>query len=290
MAEKVYVIGATGNIGQKAVQNLLAKGVATTIYVRDVEKSKNLFKENKLLTIVQGDYDNLQKFKETIGGHTRLFYLITDLPRMPVLKEQLASWAYEAGVKQIVDISSRFTQFPWRTSFIGEAHRLAEEKVYHLALKHNRNFVALRPSRFFINHLWVDGPTIKEENAIYDSNENDAKIEWISTDDIADVATLVLTDPVEKHGNMAYPLIGDSVTGPDRAAIFTEALGRTITYKKVSATEKYNGMIKNNIPHGIALDIAVVDTFDPPTKIVPVLLGRPYETLKEWVFKNKDAF
>lgn len=36
---KVYVIGATGGIGQQVTQNLLKRGVATTVYVRDPSKA-----------------------------------------------------------------------------------------------------------------------------------------------------------------------------------------------------------------------------------------------------------
>ncbi|ORZ26047.1 hypothetical protein BCR42DRAFT_486112 [Absidia repens] len=289
-SEKVYVIGATGNIGTKVVRDLLAKGVETTIYVRSAEKSKSLFGESKLLNVVEGDYADMTKFKASIPGHTRLFLVIADLDNMPALKEEIAADAYEGGVKQIVDLSSRFAQFPWKTSIIGEAHHLAEERIYALALKHKRNVVTLRPSRFHANHLWVDNPTIKAESTIYDSNEDHMKLEWISTDDIADVATLILTDPTEVHGNRAYPLIGDSVDGPTRASYFSKALGRTITYKYVDPRDKYQTLLKSHIPPQIALDLATVQTFDPPTLIVPILLGRPYETLESWINKNIAGF
>lgn len=289
--EKIYVIGATGNIGERVVKQLLAKGAHITIYVRDVEKCKSLFQENnQTLTIVQGDYSDFTLFEKSIAGHSRLFLLIADLYQMPVIKEKVAKIAYESGVKQIVDLSSRFAQFPWRTSYIGEAHRLSEEKIYNLALKHNAYTVALRPSRFFSNHLFADAPSIKAEKTIYGSQPPDEKVEWISTDDIADIAVVVLTDPIEKHSNLAYTIIGDSVDGKTRAELISKATGHSIQYKHVSHEQLYQNLLNNGLPNPIALDIATVVTDLPPTHVAKIILGRDYETLGEWFENNKDNF
>ncbi|KAI9301450.1 hypothetical protein BJ944DRAFT_274606 [Cunninghamella echinulata] len=289
--DKIYIIGASGNIGERVVKQLLAKGVQTTIYVRDVEKSKALFENNNsTLTTVQGDYSDFTNFEKSIQGHTRLFLLVADLQQMPAIKEKVAKIAYEAGVKQIVDLSSRFSQFPWRTSFIGEAHRLSEERIYRLALQYNATTVALRPSRFFTNHLFADLPNIKMEKTIYSSQPPDEKLEWISTDDIADIAVVVLTDPIEKHGNLAYPIIGDAVDGQTRAKIVSKVTGQPIQYKQVSHQQAYQTLIKNQVPSPIALDIATVITDLPPSEVSKIVLGREFETLAEWFEKNKDKF
>ncbi|KAI8331867.1 hypothetical protein BC941DRAFT_403153 [Chlamydoabsidia padenii] len=288
-SDKVYVIGATGNIGIKVVTNLLAQGISTTIFVRNVEKSRALFKDNIHLTLVEGDYTNLLAFKSSIAGHSRLFLLIADLPKMPSIKSELGDIAYEAGVQQIVDLSSRFVQLDWRTSFIGETHRLAEERLYALALKYNRYLVTLRPSRFFTNHSWTAN-TIKSMGAVIDCHPADLKVEYISIDDIADVAVKVLTDPVDRHGNYAYTLIGDHVDGRTRAEYFSQALGRPIVYTKMSPKEMFDSSVQHGQPIPLAMDIATVDTTDPPTHVVPILLGRPYETLESWIHNNKEQF
>ncbi|CAO3636082.1 unnamed protein product [Cunninghamella blakesleeana] len=289
--EKIYVIGATGNIGERVVSSLLAKGIQTTIYVRDVEKCKKIFQENnQTLTIVQGDYSDFTPFEKTVAGHSRLFVLIADLHNMPTIKEKVATIAYGSGVKQIVDLSSRFTQFNWRTSFIGEAHLLSEKKIYDLALKHNAFTVALRPSRFFTNHLLADLSSIKSERIIYGSQPPDEKLEWISTDDIADIAVVVLTDPIEKHGNLAYTIIGDSVDGKTRAELVSKAIGHTVQYKQTTQQQLYQNLVANGFPNPIALDIATVVTDLAPTPVARIVLGRDYETLGDWFENNKDKF
>ncbi|KAI8066377.1 hypothetical protein BC940DRAFT_65785 [Gongronella butleri] len=289
-SEKIFVTGASGDIGRKVVYALLEKKIPVTVYVRDVQKSKELFKDNELVSVVEGDYDNLDNLEKAMPGHTRLFLMCADLPRMPIIKPAIASIAYKAGVKQIVDLSSRFTMFPWRTSVIGEAHRLAEERVYALALEHNANFVALRPSRFFTNHLWADIKMIKEQNTLFDTQDADAPIEWVSTDDIAEVGAHVLSDAIENHANFAYPLISDSVTHAQRAEIFSKALGRTIEYKQVPPAQRYRILQGVGLPAPMAYDLSTVDTCLPPTTVVNILLNRPNKTLEDWVVAHKDHF
>ncbi|KAI8073357.1 hypothetical protein BC940DRAFT_268156 [Gongronella butleri] len=289
MADKILVTGATGGVAQKIVKDLLAKGVAVTAYVRSKDKCAQMFGDSAGLSIVEGGYDDLKALKHAMPGHTRVFLMCADLPRMAEIKTNIAVMAYDAGVKQIVDLSSRFTQFPWRTSFIGESHLLAEKQIYELALKKNRFYVAIRPSRFMSNHFWVDAMSIKEEKLILDCQPADALVEWISPDDISDVSTAVLTDPVEKHVNFGYTLIGDNVSNAKRAELWTKALGQKITYKPLTPVERYNSLLGIGLPHPMAFDLSSVPTNQPPNLVVPILLGRPYQKLEEWIEKNKDA-
>ncbi|KAI8331885.1 hypothetical protein BC941DRAFT_474625 [Chlamydoabsidia padenii] len=264
------------------VYSLIAQGISTTIIVRNVEKSRGLFKDNNThLTLVEGDYTNQSAFKSSVAGHSRLFLLVADLPQLPRIKSELGDIAYEAGVQQIVDLSSRFVQLDWRTSFIGETHRLA--------LKYNRYLVSLRPSRLFTNHSWA-ASTIKFKGAVIDCHPADQKVEYVSVDDTADVAVKVLTDPVDRHSNYAYNLIGDHVDGRTRAEYFSQALGRPIAYSKVIPKELCDAGVQFGQPFPIAMDLATVKTTNPPTHVILNLLGRPYETLEPWINKNKEQF
>jgi uncharacterized protein YbjT (DUF2867 family) len=166
---------------------------------------------------------------------------------------------------------------------------LAEERLYQLALKHGGTVVSLRPSRFFTNHTWTKD-ALTHLNAVVDCHPFDLKVEYISIDDIADVATVVLTDPIEKHQSRAYTLIGDSVDGVTRASYFAQILNKSIVYKQVTPQELVDTMVKTDSPWPFAYDLATVDTTRGPTDAVPILLGRPYETLESWVLKNKELF
>lgn len=287
MSEKIFVIGGTGNIGERTVRDLVNNGVAVTLYTRSPEKAQQKFPQ---AAIVQGDYDDFTPFEKAIPGHTRLFLLIADLFNMPKIKGELAAKAYAAGVKQIVDISSLSVSLPWRTSFIGNAHRLAEEAI--LSIPNRGTYVALRPTAFMSNHLLFDVHSIKGSNTLRNTLEPDELEGWISTNDIGALAAIVLQEPIEKHGDGVYEMTGCALTSAQRAAIFSKILGREITYTKISVKEKYDFMTqKAGIPHLMAMDLLAlfkdVNTVSPGLE---VLLGRRPESFEEWLAQNKDAF
>ncbi|KAJ1678671.1 hypothetical protein EV182_003579 [Spiromyces aspiralis] len=152
--EKIYVVGGTGNSGQKVIRDLVKQGVPTTAFVGDRARAERVLGMASHLEFVVRDYDNLDAFERSIEGHTHL-----------------------------LGIAGRGT------------------------------LVAIRPSRFMSNQFWFDLPTIKESGAIFNAQGGDKGLEWISTDDIADVATHMLTGPVEKHGDAVYELIDDDCSG-----------------------------------------------------------------------------
>ncbi|KAI8141575.1 hypothetical protein BJV82DRAFT_618304 [Fennellomyces sp. T-0311] len=286
LPERVYIIGGTGNIGTAAVKELLKHGVSVTVYARSPTKAQGLFGNNDKLTIVEGDLNDLKPFEGSIDGHTRLLLIVNDIPNIAKFKIAVAQRAYAAGVKQIVDISTILSGMSWRTSIVASNHRAAEEGI--IAIPDRGAFVTLRPGRFMSNHLWQEIHTIKNMNTIMDSAQPDRIQHWISPNDIALVAANIFRDPVEKHADAVYDLIGELVTLEERAQILTNALGRTITYTKISVEQKYQGMIEHGLPHYLAYEFLS----DPPVpdKITPglsILLGRQPETLVQWLEQNK---
>ena len=252
-------------------------------------KPKAMFQDD--VNYVQGDYENFERlWTSYFGTFSFVFLLVADLPRMKETKHTFAKLAWDAGVKQVVDISSSFASFPYRTSLIGHAHHQSEEAM--LSIPNRSNLVAIRPSRFMTNHFWYDLYNVKKNHdALLDDQDPDVKGEWISTNDIAAVAAVVLQEPIEKHGDLVYELIGDSVSCKERAALFSKALGRPIEYRHISPQEKYAlSMEATHGAHGLVMDFVSVDTTSPPTKCIPILLGRPAETFEQWINANKDFF
>lgn len=84
-------------------------------------------------------------------------------------------------------------------------------------------------------------------------------------------------------------MAGDYVTPKQRAAYFSAALGREITYKQVSFSEKYN-MLVQHLPHYFAYNLACGYSQIKRTDSLSILLGRKPETLEHWIHANKDAF
>jgi putative NADH-flavin reductase len=99
--ERVFILGDTGNIGTKLVQDLLAKNIPVTLYARTPSKVKSLFGSNNLINVVQGDYSDLSPLKEGIKNHTRLFLLAFGFDQFVEVKTEIATIVYTSGVKQL---------------------------------------------------------------------------------------------------------------------------------------------------------------------------------------------
>ncbi|CAO3649656.1 unnamed protein product [Cunninghamella blakesleeana] len=298
-SNRVFFIGGTGNVGSKAVQDLLKNQVPVTLYTRHPNKVADLFPNHMnsdLLTIVQGDLSDLTSLKEALPGHTRLFLLVTDLINLPDIKASIAKFAYEeAGIQQIIDISSGTVSYPWRVHSAGYKHYLGEKSILDLAEQQpkKRFFVALRPGRFTSNCLTHDRPT--ENGLIVDTVPFDKEQGWISPNDIGAIAAVILQDDISKHGNAVYELIGDTVTPKRRAELFTEILdnGHTYTYQQITPLAKYQKLapLLTSFPFNLVYDFCTfreLDTYVTPG--ISILLGRDPETLEQYIKKNKRAF
>ncbi|OBZ86750.1 Prestalk A differentiation protein A [Choanephora cucurbitarum] len=285
--ERVFILGGTGNIGVKVVNDLIANNVPVTLYARDPSKAKSTFTaKTDLIQIVQGDYKDLSPLKEGVKGHTRLFLLVADFSRFSETKREVAEYAYAAGVKQIVDISSFTVDHGWRRSFLGQHHYLGEKAV--LDIPNRGKFVALRPGVFMSNFLWMSN--VATQGFIYDDIPADQPQSWISPNDIGAVAATILQDDVDKHGDAVYGLHSDVVTPNEQAAIFSRILGREISYKQVTPVERYRLMVEHHVPSPIALDMVDNLVGSDKQRVSPcieILTGKKPETLEHYLTENK---
>ncbi|KAG2180687.1 hypothetical protein INT44_003694 [Umbelopsis vinacea] len=288
---KVFVLGATGQLGASVVEGLLEKNVSVTAYVRDASKAQKLFQQSANLNVVQGGYDDLDVFKSAVAGHERLFLMVQSFGNMLGIKSAFAKIAYEAGVKQIVDISCTQEMAPaWRSNPVCEEHRSCEEAIINIP---NRGkYVALRPSFFFSNHFMGDIHTICNANVILGCNPSDEKRMWISPTDISSLAVLALTESIEHHNDCAYEMTSEALSGDERAQLLSKVLGKDIKYAQRSAVEEYKANRSVGMPHETAY--AFVEYYPQGqghiTRGLPILLGREPESLEAWLEKNKQAF
>ncbi|KAI8144880.1 hypothetical protein BJV82DRAFT_606576 [Fennellomyces sp. T-0311] len=204
------------------------------------------------------------------------------------LKVDIARRAYAAGVKQIVDMSSISVNFPWRSTLNSVVSRTTEETI--LAIPNRGTYIALRPFFFMSNHLQPGlFNSTRDSNTIVDIYEPDQVQEWISTNDMGVITANIFQDPVEKHGDAVYELIGDVVSLKDRAALLSKILGRTFVYKKVTPQEQYSYLTQTQgLPHSVAYAFLHQPvTTGKPSPGLSVLLGRSPETLEQWIEANK---
>ncbi|KAI9276735.1 hypothetical protein BDA99DRAFT_567671 [Phascolomyces articulosus] len=282
--ERVFVLGATGNVGSAVVEELIKQGALITVYTRTPKK----INESPGTTIIQGEYTDLKPFNEAIQGHSRLFLIVPEIDDMASIKIDIAKTAYEAGVKQIVHVSAK--SVPWRHYQAALPFQIAEKAIYNLPNRNGAGFVSLRPCPFMTNILFtVD--TIQKQNTFMDPAEPDELQEWISPRDVGQVAARILLDPVEKHGDVAYELVGDVQSPEKRAQMLTSVLGRKIEYTQVSSETLYEMLLQVGFSHALAFGAATHQDKNPVvTRGLSILLGRKPESCQDWFNNNKNTF
>lgn len=283
-SERIFITGGTGRIGIKCVTDLLDANIPVTLFARDVEKVKSLYPNHygDLVQVVEGSFDNLDPIKEGVKGHTRLLMLVGDFSKFAQTKGTIAKYAYEVGVKQIVDISSMCIDSGWRLSTIGEIHKSGEQAI--LDVPNRGTLVALRPNRFMSNHY--QGANNLQGDVLYDAVDPNHLEGWISPNDIGAFSAAIFKDDVAKHGDRVYNLNGQMVTGNQRAEILSRVTGRKITYVQ-DALKRYKFLVeKAHYPHFIAIDLVDTGNGQPEAPINPsieIILGRKPETLEEYL-------
>jgi len=290
--ENIFVLGATGNIGSHLVKGLIAAGVRTSIFVRNEDKAKTIFeKEFKSghLHIVQGDYENVDVFTNTIPGHTRLFLLVAELESLPLIKGPWGKIAYDHGVKQIVDLSSYTVAFN-KLGYISYSHTVGEEDLLNVV--GSNSLVILRPGYFTTNTLNYDLHAIKGQSKIFGVAPSHFNVPFIDPRDIADVALNVFLDPIEKHGISVYLLVSDPMTHEEKAQVLSKVLGREITYVQDNYENFYNRLISFQVPHKRAYDLINLSlkNYRESSPQISILTKRPIRRFEDWVIENKEKF
>ncbi|CAF1032853.1 unnamed protein product [Adineta steineri] len=188
--ERVFVTGASGDIGSGVVRGLIKNGIQTTAYVRDEKKAEGLFKDELKtgrLTIVVGTYSSVDVFTKAIQGHTRLFLLFSAIGSKPTemsqVKGTFGKIAYKQGVRQIVDLSSAAVSRLGKRGIIAYMHTIAEEKLWTLADDNpeQRSLVILRPTRFMSSQLMTDVHPVKHLNKLVFCASPSSVTTWIDS-------------------------------------------------------------------------------------------------------------
>lgn len=226
MTEKILITGATGNVGKETIRKLLNSSndqIEIIAGVRDLNKAKKLFNDDKL-SFTKFDFRNKKLIKNSLKDIDRLLLIrppaISKVQKYihPVIKE-----AKSKNVKQIVFLSLQGVENNPLVPHYKIEKLIKEEKV---------PYTFLRPSFFMQNLSTTHKKEVKENDEIY-IPAGKGKTNFIDVRDIAEVASLVLTE--KNHKNKAYEITGkESLSYYEVANILSEKLGRKIKYKDPS--------------------------------------------------------
>lgn len=286
----ILVTGATGTVGGQVIEQLTKRGANVRALVRDPSKAK--FPEG--VEVVQGDLLNVDSLRSAFSGVSTLFLLnavVADEYTQALIALNIAR---EAGIERIVYLSVIHSD-----RYVNVPHFAGKYGVERMIEQMGINATILRPAYFISNDLTIKD--VVTGYGIYPMPIGSKGLAMVDTHDIAEVAAIELI----RREQSAVPLpldrinvVGpDTLTGADVAAIWTQVLGRPITYPG-DDTAGFEKNLRQFMPSWMAFDMRLMSERFLTEGMVPEagdverltsLLGRPLRTYRDFASAISSA-
>lgn len=285
-ARPILVTGAAGNVGGEVVRASLARGLS--VVAADHVDGRLDARFGGRVTPVRLDFHDESTWGPAVRDAEHVFLVrppaIADVERS---LNPFVDHARERGVDHVVFLS---VAGAGHNRFV--PHRKVED---HLRASGDR-FTNLRPGFFAQNLGSAYRRDIVEDDRIYVPAGRRQPVNWIDARDIADVAALVLADPVP-HRGQSYTLAGP---GPVPWSEVTDALsttlGRPIRYVPASLLGYARHLARRGLPRGAIVVQSILHfslrfgqgAGEDPT--LERLLGRPGRTVREYIVDHAQLW
>lgn len=290
MKNQVLVTGATGNIGGHTVQHLLKNNIPVRALVHKIdERSEALAAQG--VEIVEGDLSSLESVSAALKGIKSAFFVYPiKSPGIIEATAFFAQAALENGVENIINLS-QFGAHRNVRSHGAQNHWIAERVFDRSGIP----VTHLRPT-LFAEWFMYQAFMIKTQSKFF-LPFGDAQFAPIATEDIGRVVAALLDNPAP-HAGKSYDLFGPKILNmTEIAAIFSDTLGRTITYVPIDTptfvdiVKKFMDADEYFIQHvsSLGLDLKEGRTAGM-NDLVEILTGQKPMEIAEFVSKNKAAF
>jgi uncharacterized protein YbjT (DUF2867 family) len=287
------VTGATGGIGSRVAARLAAAHHAKTtavtqrLVVRDLARVPAIAGVEAVAMGPRG-YRDQTALTEALGGCETLFLVSGREAEQRVVEHAHAvRAAVDAGVRRIV-----YTSFlgadPDASFTFAHDHFATEQLIRESGLA----WTFLRDSQY-LDYL----PLLVGEDGVIRGPAGTGKCAWVSRDDVADVAAVVLTGDDGAHDGKTYDLTGpEAQTLAWAAERLSEATGREIMFANESVQAAYESRAHLDAPDfevdGWVTSYVAIGTgeMDVVSDAVPTLTGHPAQDLPGWLEANPEAW
>lgn len=280
----ILVTGATGRVGRNVVEQLTKRGANVRVLTRDPVKA-NI---NGNVEVVKGDLLDLDALRGAFIGVRTLFLLNAVTGDEFTQALITLNVARESGVERVVYLSvfdaDRAVNVPHFAVKYG-AERMLEAMGFSATI--------LRPTYFIDNEVMIRDVILN--HGIYPMPIGAKGVAMVDARDIAEVAAIELIRRDTAPGKLPIETINivgpDTLTGADLAAIWTEVLGRPITYggSEPSGFETNMGTL---MPKWMAYEMRLMAERYVSDGMIPEagdverltkLLDRPLRTYRDYV-------
>ncbi|RTN22853.1 SDR family oxidoreductase [Enterobacter quasimori] len=277
----IAITGATGQLGQLVIEELLKTVPASQIVaiVRNPAKAEAL--RNQGIVVRQGDYTDLPAFTTALNGVDKLLLISSsEVGQRAAQHQNVINAAKAAGVKFIAYTSllhADTSPLGLHVEHVETEKALAESGV---------PYALLRNGWYTENYLASAPPAL--EHGVFIGAAGEGKIASATRADYAAAAAKVVSE--DGHAGNVYELAGDSAwTLSELAAELSKQSGKPVAYQNLSEADFAAALKGVGLPAGLADMLADSDTgaskgglFDD-SRTLSKLIGRPTTTLAESV-------
>ncbi|MCS2160221.1 SDR family oxidoreductase [Scandinavium sp. H11S7] len=277
----IAITGATGQLGQLVIDNLLKTVPANQLVaiVRNPAKAQAL--SNKGIIVRQGDYTDEAALKSALQGVDKLLLISgSEVGQRAVQHRNVINAAKTAGVKFIAYTSLLHAD----KSPLGlHVEHIETEKML---TESGIAYTLLRNGWYTENYLASAPPAI--EHGVFIGAAGDGKIASATRADYAAAAAQVIS--AEGHAGKVYELAGDSAwTLSELAAELSKQSGKNVSYQNLNEADFAAALKGVGLPAGLADMLADSDVgaskgglFDD-SRTLSKLIQRPTTPLSESV-------
>jgi uncharacterized protein YbjT (DUF2867 family) len=280
----ILVTGATGNIGRNVVEQLAKRGASVRALVRDPSKAK--FPDG--VEVVQGDLLDVDSLRSAMKGVSPLFLLngvVADEYTQALIALNVAR---EAGIDRFVYLSvihsDRYVNVPHFAGKFGVERMIEQMKL---------GATILRPAYYMDNEITIKD--VVTGYGIYPMPIGDKGLAMIDARDVGELAAIELIRREQSPTSLPLDYINvvgpDTLTGADAAAIWSDVLGRTITFPG-NDTAGFEQNLRQFMPSWMAFDMRLMAERFLTEGMVPgtgdverltALLGRPLRSYRDHI-------
>jgi uncharacterized protein YbjT (DUF2867 family) len=279
----MILVTTAGKVGYEAVCLLRQQDVPVRVLVRDPDKAKALADAGAEITA--GDLAVPASIDEAMAGVTTVILIS---PGVPAQELNVVGSAARAGAGHIVKATSKasadspIARRRWQAEI--EAG-LAASGLPHTLLRSNA----------YMQNVLALAPAIAKTSG-FGSSAGRGRTGMVDARDVAAVAAAVAAAPAP-HAGQTYWLTGpELISNDDVAAVLSNLLGRTITYRQLSFDEDKDTMIRAGVPEQVAqmnaqaFSLTATGDAEWVTDDVRSLLGRPARSFERFAADYAAAF
>ena len=278
MSEKIFITGASGQLGHLVIESLLKKVPAAAIVAgaRTVSKASDF--EARGIDVRAIDYTQPAALVAAFAGIDKLLLISSsEIGQRAPQHRNVIEAAKTARVKLIVYTSVLHAD----RSVLGlaEEHRQTEQALAASGVP----YVILRNGWYTENYAASIPPAL--EHGVFLGSAREGRIASAARQDYAEAAAVVLTSQEQQSGKV-YELAGDEAyTLPEFAAELARQSGKKVAYQDLPEADYRNVLINAGLPEPLATLLADSDAgaaqralYDD-SHTLSRLIGRPTTSL-----------